>query len=188
MRENSTFFFFFKKASLSFPIPIFPLSLPIPISLTSSATDSQRGSSAFQPCSLPEPITVGSGSFCVSWCRRVMPQWHDVMSCHQRSCPFGVCLFFFPSAAQKMSLLNSSFALGHVLLTFILLVLSIYTFPAFKNNHVQFLFSKERRKILPQIPKQNGEKNLDMIRERTLGLSFILLLSKFILWRQWLTL
>lgn len=76
-----------------------------------------------------------------------------------------------------MSLLNSSFALGHVLLTFILLVLSIYAFPAFKNNHVQFLFSKERRKILPQIPKQNREKNL----EETLGLSFILLLSKFIL-------
>lgn len=105
--------------------------------------------------------------------------WHAIREPVPLEFAFVLFLFFyfFSSAAQKMSLLNSSFALGHVLLTFILLVLSIYAFPAFKNNHVQFLFSKERRKILPQIPKQNREKNL----EETLGLSFILLLSKFIL-------
>lgn len=106
-------------------------------------------------------------------CRRVMAQQHNVRLRQQRICPFVVHTSFF-SAAEKYPCWMSHLHLVTYLLTFILPALNIYTFPEFKNNCRIFLLQgKKKNKNLTcyQIPKQNGTKNVEMIKERTVGLS-----------------
>lgn len=109
-----------------------------------------------QHCPLKEHPVLSSpaASECHhSWERHLLhvPVWmcHSLMSGYSMDkCPFGVCISYFCSSSKDVHADCLTCSRSHITHTYFL-VLSIYAFPAFKNNSTEFFFSKERgrRKI-----------------------------------------
>lgn len=138
MHKNSTLFL---KAFLPFPIQfLYPRHPP--------TLSSQRRTQCFPSL---QPLSAHH-----SWEQHllhvlVVPVWmgHGLMSNHAiEKCPFGVCISYFCSSSKDVPADCLTCTRSHITHTYFL-ALSIYAFPAFKNNSTEFFFSKERgrRKI-----------------------------------------